>query len=56
VKVRLYENNKLASPLVYCVNIETAFDAKMQSFPLDLVDGLMDLMKAETVSGRLKLT
>jgi len=52
-RVRLYENDKRASPLVYCVNIETIFDAKMRSFPLDLVDGLMELVKAETVSGRL---
>jgi hypothetical protein len=34
------------------VTIETALDAKMRAFPLDLVDELIMLMEQDTVSGR----
>lgn len=55
IKVRLFENDQLASPVTYCVTIETNFDAKMRGFSLDLMDELMELMQQDTVSGRLRL-
>jgi hypothetical protein len=55
IKVRLFEKDQLASPVFYSVTIETAFDAKMRAFPLDLVDELMTLMEQDTTSGRLRL-
>jgi hypothetical protein len=55
VKVRLFEGNKPASPIVYSVSIETAFDARMRGFALDLVDELMHLMEHDTRAGRLRL-
>jgi hypothetical protein len=55
IKVRLFERDQLASPVFYSVTIETAFDANMRAFPLDLVDKLMALMEQDTVSGRLRL-
>ena len=55
IKVRLFENDRPASPVSYSVTIETAFDAKMRSFPLNLVDGLMELAEDDVTSDRLVL-
>lgn len=55
IKVRLFENGKPASPIVYSITIETAFDAQMRAFPLNLVDGLMQLMEDDTITNRLAL-
>ena len=55
IKVRLFENDRLASPVTYGVTIETNFDAKMRGFSLDLVDELIELMQQDAVSGRLRL-
>jgi hypothetical protein len=55
IKVRLFENDKLASPAVYGVDIETVFDAQISGFPLNLVHGLMALIEDDTVEGRLFL-
>jgi hypothetical protein len=55
VKVRLFEEDKLASPVFYTVPAETAFDAKVRAFSFDLVEELMALMERDTISGRLRL-
>jgi hypothetical protein len=55
VKVRLFENGQLASPVTYSVTIETVFDAAMRAFPMDLVVGLMHLAQSDTTEGRLTL-
>lgn len=55
IKVRLFENEKLASPIAYCVAIETAFDAKTSGFPLDIAEELVQLLEHDVTSGRLRL-
>ena len=53
--VGLFCGDKRASPVVYGVEIETYFDAKLRGFSLDLIDELMDQMERDLRSGRLKL-
>jgi hypothetical protein len=55
VKVRLFAEDKLASPVFYTVPVDTAFDAKVRAFSFDLVEELMALMERDTISGRLRL-
>jgi hypothetical protein len=55
VMVRVYENDKRATPAVYSVTIETAFDAQVSGFPLNVVDGLMQMAEEDVKEGRVPI-
>jgi hypothetical protein len=52
-KVRVFEGDRPVTKAVYSVAIETAFDAKMSGFPLELVDALMSLAEQDVLDGKV---
>jgi hypothetical protein len=55
-KIRLLENGKQASPIVYSVSCETAIDATTSDVPVNLVEELIQLLKHDVKTGILPLT
>jgi len=54
--VRLFEDGRRASPLVYKVSYEENIGDKMRDHPGDFVENLMMLMQSDVESRRLRLT
>ena len=54
-KVRVFENGQPVTNAIYSVAIETAFDATMSGFPLELVDNLMEQAKQDVLDGKVGL-
>jgi hypothetical protein len=53
--VRLFEEGRRASPLVYKIVYEGKSDTKMGDHPGDFVENLMTLMQSDIQSGRLRV-
>jgi hypothetical protein len=53
--IRLLENGKQLTPVVYGVSYETATDAAAQEYPIQLVEGLIALMKHDVINGVLPI-
>ena len=55
IRVRVFENNMQATPAVYRVTIETAFDGKITGFPLNFVDALLETAREDVEEERMPL-
>jgi hypothetical protein len=54
-KVRLLENGKPVVPVVYSVSNETVAGAAMAEIPINLVEGLISLLRHDVESGILPI-
>jgi hypothetical protein len=52
--IRLFEEGRRASPLVYKISYEGEIDVKMRDHPGDFIEHLMTLMQSDVESGRLR--
>jgi hypothetical protein len=54
-KVRVLENGRPATGVVYSISHETNIDARLQAVPADLVDELMLLARTDVERERVRL-
>ena len=54
-KVRVFENNRPVTAVVYTVSDENQIDAKVQELSVDLLDKLMQLAQSDVEKGRVAL-
>ncbi|MBK1696619.1 hypothetical protein [Rhodovibrio salinarum] len=54
-KVRVFENNRPVTAVVYTVSHENQIDAKIQDLPVDLLQELMRLAQSDVEQGRVAL-
>jgi len=55
VRISVFEGDQAATSVIYSVSIESAFDAQTRGFPMNLLDGLMNLATDDIVKGRVPL-
>jgi len=54
-KVRVFENNRSVTEVVYTVSHENQINAKVQELSVDLLDELMRLAQSDVEEGRVTL-
>lgn len=55
VKVRVFDGQRRVTNIVYSVTVETAFDAALSGFPLNIVDDLMALAERDVRNGTARI-